>query len=229
MAAWGEVKGSWGEANREIRTDEPTLGSYLRVHISKGSIDPGSMLMRGRARAGTGFKVRAIRAGADEAELRYMVRFPLGFDFVRGGKLPGLYGGAGNSGGRIPNGRDGFSMRLMWLSGGRGQVYAYLPTSQTYGTSLLQGQFRFVPGQWHRIRQVVRLNAPGRADGTVALWLDDRFVGESTSLRIRDVGSLHIDGLFVDVFFGGNDDSWAATEDTFIDFARFEIDARPQR
>lgn len=44
----------------------------------------------------------------------YQVMFPVGFDFVRGGKLPGLAGGTSPGGGKKSDGSDGFSARIMW-------------------------------------------------------------------------------------------------------------------
>lgn len=74
--------------------------------------------------------------------LSYAVRFSSNFNFVLGGKLPGLYGGIGNTGGNIPDGTDGFSTRYMWGRNGVGEVYAYLPTSQQYGTGIGRGNWR---------------------------------------------------------------------------------------
>ncbi len=55
----------------------------------------------------------------------YQVFFPTGFDFVLGGKLPGLYGGRQScSGGTTA--LDCFSTRTMWRDGGQGEVYLYL-------------------------------------------------------------------------------------------------------
>lgn len=56
--------------------------------------------------------------------LTYEVAFDSGFDFVKGGKLPGLRGGPepnGCSGGNAANGSNCFSNRLMWRSQGRGE------------------------------------------------------------------------------------------------------------
>ncbi|KAK0524793.1 hypothetical protein OC842_005719 [Tilletia horrida] len=83
--------------------------------------------------------------------LQYSVAFPLNFDFVKGGKLPGLYSSVGlpsNGSNDIPLGdldantdgcsggaRDGvglscWSARIMWRQGGIGEVYAYFPTDK---------------------------------------------------------------------------------------------------
>lgn len=223
LADWGALKHHWGLDNHRWMTDPSTAGQVLRVLIRAGSIDPASMVRRSLPRSGTGFKADLIPGGSDAATLRYRVRFPHDFNFVRGGKLPGLYGGIGNSGGRIPHGDEGFSLRLMWRERGAGEVYAYLPGSKVYGTSYLRGAFRFVPGQWHSVSQHVRLNAPGQADGTVAIDLDGRNVGTQTGLLFRQSDTLAVNGIFFDCFFGGNDDSWAAIADTYVEFAEFEL------
>lgn len=56
--------------------------------------------------------------------LSYELAFDAGFDWVKGGKLPGLRGGPnpdGCSGGNQPNGSDCFSTRLMWRTNGQGE------------------------------------------------------------------------------------------------------------
>jgi len=219
LADWGRLEADWGHHNLALLDDAGVPGRVLRVHLQQGGIDPGTMHRRGLPRSGTGFKARLLAAGATQATLHYRVRFAAGFDFVRGGKLPGLFGGSGPSGGRIPTADEGFSLRLMWRERGQGEVYAYLPTSRGQGTSLLPGSLRFVPGHWHQLSQVLRLNTPGRDDGTLQLWQDGREVGRAGGLRLRDSAALSIDGVFFDVFFGGNDDSWAPRADTHIDFA----------
>lgn len=223
LQGWGPLADRWGFDNHEFVPGPTPPGRALRVHLHAGGIDPGSMARRGLRRSGTGFKARLLAPAADEATLAYRVRFAPGFDFVRGGKLPGLFGGRGNSGGAIPDGRDGFSLRLMWRERGAGEVYAYLPTSRGHGSSLLRGRIGFEPGRWHRVEQRARLNRPGHADGTVALRLDDGPWHEAGALRLRDDAALGIEGVFFEVFFGGNDDSWAPRADSHVDFADFSL------
>ena len=214
---------TWGKENLTFHVTEDGNTRFMRVFLPEGSIDPGTMRRRGLPRGGAGFRGVVFPEGVQHATLAYRVRFPENFDFVRGGKLPGLYGGAGNAGGRIPDGTDGFSFRLMWGKGGRGSVYAYLPTSVNYGTGLLRHRFHFRPGEWHSITQELILNDPGQQNGILRMWVDNQFVGEEAGLLIRTVPSLRINGMFFEVFFGGNDDSWASTQDTHIDFADFTL------
>ncbi len=54
----------------------------------------------------------------------YEIAFDAGFDWVKGGKLPGLRGGlnsTGCSGGNKADGLDCFSSRLMWRKNGAGE------------------------------------------------------------------------------------------------------------
>lgn len=59
----------------------------------------------------------------------YEVAFDEGFDWVKGGKLPGLRGGSANgcSGGSQADGSDCFSTRIMWRTDGEGEgAFSYL-------------------------------------------------------------------------------------------------------
>lgn len=166
----------------------------------------------------------AWRGGpVDDAYLRYYLRFPEGFDFVKGGKLPGLYGGRVNDGRKIPDGTNGFSTRYMWRTGGAGEVYAYLPTSVAHGTSLGRGDWTWPTGVWIEVEQHVRLNSPGATDGQVQVWLNGILVFEQTGLTFRTVSTLQIEGLFFSTFFGGGDASWATPRDQYADFAGFVL------
>lgn len=218
-----KVERMWGGENLSVFSISHGRGPGIRVFIPKGSIDPASMKNRGLRRGGAGFLLNAFPNGVERALLSYYVRFPHDFKFVRGGKLPGLYGGTANSGGRIPNGTDGFSFRLMWGADGQGSVYAYLPTSVKWGTPFFSRSINFIPGRWHLVLQEVHLNRPDRSDGVLRVWLDGVLVGEENGLFIRSVDELKINGMFFEVFFGGSDDSWAAIEDTAIDFSGFSF------
>jgi hypothetical protein len=61
-------------------------------------------------------------SNAQNMTLEYSVFFPAGFDFVLGGKMPGLYGGKeGCSGGDAAE--DCWSSRMMWRKDGNGELY----------------------------------------------------------------------------------------------------------
>lgn len=197
----------------------------ITVFFPAGSYDPGSMTRLGKPYGGIEFKSPLKSGGRDCLVLSYRLKFDDNFDFVKGGKLPGLYGGKGNTGGKIPNGSDGFSTRYIWKERGAGSVYAYLPTSETWGTAIGQGSWRFEVGQWHSLEQLVQLNTPGNADGVVNIWYDQRLVHSETGLMFRSTADLKIDGLLFSTFFGGNNASFATPVDTHIQFRDFVLSA----
>lgn len=215
-------KGSFGLDNTSVEDDRHSPGGrFLRVRYYKGGASPSASRRVGVKEGGAQLLGQLPGGSSDRLFLRYFVRFPSDFDFVKGGKLPGFYGGTNISGGNIPNGSDGFSTRFMWRSEGQGEVYAYLPSSTKFGTSLGRGSFRFVPGKWHCIEQELNLNTPGQPDGQVRVWLDSEPVFEQAQLFFRSVGELRIEGVFFSTFFGGGDPSWAPPRDTHADFAAF--------
>jgi hypothetical protein len=194
---------------------------FLRASYPKGSSSPHGNRPGGVKDGGGQFYGTLESGPVDHSFVRYYLRFEPGFDVVKGGKLPGFYGGTQVSGGRIPDGTDGFSTRFMWRAAGQGEVYAYLPSSTLFGTSLGRGNFSFTAGVWQCLEEEVRLNTPGASDGVVRAWLDGKLVYQNEHLFFRSVGTLQIEGVFFSTFFGGADASWAPTRDQHADFAHF--------
>ena len=215
---------SWGLANMEIIKDSSgRFERVLRINYPQGSASPRVSRKDNAPLGGSQFYADLGIAPQDSLRLSYYLRFANDFDFVKGGKLPGLFGGNGASGGNIPDGTDGFSTRFMWRRNGDGEVYAYIPNSKDYGTSIGRGNWRFQPGIWHHIEQEIKLNSSGKANGRIKVWLDGVQVLDQEGITFRYVDSLKIDGIFFSTFFGGGDSSWATPKDTHIDFAEFSI------
>eukprot|EP00958_Prasinococcus_capsulatus_P026228 scaffold4720_cov382-Prasinococcus_capsulatus_cf.AAC.3 len=113
----------------------------LHVVYPEGSWSPNATRHAGIPVGGAQFKGDLGLAPQEALRLSYWVRLDPKFDCVLGGKLPGLYGGVGNTGANLPTGADGFSTRLMWrdarcdpndpLPGScnscNGEIYAFLP------------------------------------------------------------------------------------------------------
>jgi hypothetical protein len=217
--------GSWGLDSNMSVISEPgsPFPKFLRVRYPKGSASPAATRKEGAPIGGGQFYSTEGIPSYDSLKLSYYVRFARNFDFVKGGKLPGLFGGKITSGGRIPDGTNGFSTRFMWRRGGAGEAYLYLPTSTDYGTSYGRGNWFFQPGVWHHLEQRVVLNQPGTANGSIQVWMDGKSVLNQQNLTFRTKDSLKIEGIFFSTFFGGNDTSWASSRDTYIDFADFSL------
>jgi hypothetical protein len=213
--------GAFGLDNLSIENETGPFSRFLRAKYYKGGASPSASRRAGVKEGGGQFNGALEGGPVDHLFLRYYVRFPKDFDFKKGGKLPGFYGGTEVSGGRIPDGTNGFSTRFMWRTDGQGEVYVYMPSSPKFGTSLGRGSWTFARDKWQCIEQEFTLNTPARSDGVVRVWLDGEPVYTNESLLIRTVPSLQIEGIFFSTFFGGGDASWAPDTDTYADFAAF--------
>lgn len=228
LSEWAPKReGRFGLDNLTVVEEPGRIPRFLRALYFKGGASPSASRRVGVKEGGGQFLGTLPNGPTDHLFVRYWVRFPEDFDFVKGGKLPGLYGGSEISGGRIPDGTNGFSTRLMWRTNGMGEVYVYMPSSPKFGTSLGRGDFTFARGVWHCLEQELVLNTPGQADGVVRVWLDGRPVFENRQLLLRTTPLLKIEGVFFSTFFGGGDESWAPPTDTHVDFGPFAVSARP--
>ncbi|KAJ7823656.1 hypothetical protein B0H13DRAFT_2445312 [Mycena leptocephala] len=180
-----------------------------------------------------------------ELTFGYSVMFPAGFQWNKGGKLPGVYGGdnattaTSCSGGR----RDPtcFSARLMWRPNGAGELYTYLPDpsdpafaanekicqipnsecNPTYGASISRGAFSFAPGEWTTVSERVKLNTAGQADGELELFVGGKGVINATGIILRDTSEGRMRGLQMETFFGGSTADWASPVAQQVFFADF--------
>ncbi|MEL7968532.1 polysaccharide lyase [Vreelandella neptunia] len=210
----------WGtEENVERLGAEHTgIGEAgLRVHYPAGSSSPGE-----DPRGGAGFyNAPSSFEGVESACLSYKVRFPSDFDFVKGGKLPGLYGGEAPSGGEHVDGENGFSMRLMWRKDGEGELYPYVVGFE--GASIGRGFWRYPIGRWVTLEQELVLNDPNRENGIARIWVDGQPVLEQQNIVFRTTPAITIDGLMFSTFFGGTGEGWRTPRDQYVDFAAFQF------
>jgi len=214
-------------------------GKSMRVTYPEGKFGSGD------DRTGAQWKLE-FDQGYEAVEVEYRLKFGTDFNFVRGGKLPGLAGGAANSGGNKPNGTDGFSARMMWrtdgssgspLEGDEANIVQYIYHPDQAGD--FADDFRWDDGaagdwkkfesnQWYHLRHRIALNTPGQNDGVVQAWLDGKMVLSVNDLRFRDVASLQIDQLYFSTFFGGGSDAWSTAKDEVAFFDDFRITAVPE-
>ncbi|GJE94465.1 polysaccharide lyase family 14 protein [Phanerochaete sordida] len=172
--------------------------------------------------------------------ITYEVAFDSGFNWVQGGKLPGLRGGPdpnGCSGGSAANGSNCFSSRLMWRKNGEGEVYAYLLENNSlcsdksvlcnqdgFGTSINRGSFSYAAGQWNLVTMLVRLNEPlDEANGQIVLYYNNVKAIDQSGLQLRTSDDINIGGLYFSTFFGGDDSSWATPVTTHTYFRNIQL------
>lgn len=175
-----------------------------------------------------GLQIKAVlQKGVDTAWAAYTVMFQEGFDFVKGGKLPGLCGGACVTGGNTPDGTNGWSARIMWRSDGNSVQYMYFPENE--GVDLPWNyhlpQKRFLPGEWHTVVTRIIMNTPGSKDGSVYSWFDGELALVAESLMFRTAADLDIDVFYLSTFFGGSGSIWAPPKDVSISYGSFEVTA----
>jgi hypothetical protein len=234
-AAW---KNRWGIPWMSRATENEVVakgfqgGKSLRVKYPKGGVGPGEtggqfpMAFR---------NMEGIEEGLyQELYLRYYLKFEEGFDFNRGGKLPGLMGGGdswGRSGGNQPDGTNGWTLRFMWRSEGMLVVYAYVPKSENgkWGNDKwgqdISCDFKVEPGNWHCIEQYVNVGTPGKDDGKLKVWIDGVERLNIDDIRFWNVKNDFgpVGGIYFSTFHGGNSADWAPQKDSHAQFDGFVV------
>jgi hypothetical protein len=206
---------AWGSRRQPVNTllvggDKAYggLGRSLQVTTPRGEHMGTSFTYRFHERLGS---------EPDEIYFRYYLKFD--FDWkhaTSGGKLPGISGTYGKAGwgGRKVNGSDGWSARGLFESRNGADstaigFYCYHADMRgRYGEN-----WRFQPrlehGRWFCIEQYCKLNTPddsggrGKNNGILRGWIDGQLAFEKTDIRFRDVGSLKIEEVWVNVYHGG--------------------------
>jgi hypothetical protein len=150
--------------------------------------------------------------------LEYSVRFDSGWDFSRGGKLPGLAGATAPTG-CVSTSGDGFSARLMWRQQGRLIGYMYdIDKSEECGTPL-STNFNFKVNVWHKVKQRVKLNTGRNRDGEVQIWVDGMEQVNTKRPLMVEAANRRIDVVLFHSFFGGSTTDWAPSRDVTISFS----------
>lgn len=158
----------------------------------------------------------------------YRFKFPHGFPFAKGGKLPGIGGGASNTNGRIPNGRDGWSVRMMWQKDGTLVQYVYHPDQPSrFGDLIPLDMPPLTLGQWHTVQTRVSLNKAGQSNGLIKTWIDGKVVLDRRGLRFRTGDDLKINRLLFALFYGGSGPAWAPPRKSYSYIDEVKLSPRP--
>ena len=186
----------------------------------------------------------------NEFTVEYKVRVSKEFNYVRGGKLPGLCGGSNPRGGMREKEASGFSARIMWRELGVLVQYVYFDelSERKHGKNFLwatnkrenpvitdeiwkllqkspakiDGFQYLTPDIWHTIKTYVKMNTPGRDNGRIISWLDKRKVLD-INISLRKDDSFAIDSFQFATYFGGNDETWVPEKDEKIYFKDFNF------
>lgn len=208
----------------------------------------------GAAGLDNGAVFRAVPRGlpATSASFGYSVYFPTDFDWVKGGKLPGLCIGTApaecSTGGNWTTSAGSF--RIMFRAGGQAIGYAYFPLAGgNQGAYAVQGpeykasadasngntghdiwfkknkSFQLIAGEWNTVRMRVALNSPGKSDGSLDLTIN----GVSRTIRgvrWRDSAKSMINSVNFVSFYGGSDVSWAPARPSYTLYKDITFAAR---
>jgi hypothetical protein len=156
----------------------------------------------------------------EEAFFRYHLRLAENWDpVVDGGKLPGFAGTYGRAGwGRRPSdGTNGWSARGAFMPHDARTLpprplravgtYAYTAgkgskSGDVWGWNL-GPTGRLSKSRWYSIEQYLKLNTIGQTDGILRVWVDGELAFERTDLHWRDVPTLRIESVWLNVYHGG--------------------------
>ena len=211
--------------------DTANGGHAIRVTYPVNSLGPTGT----NGNPASGAQWRSYFGGrADTLFARYRFYIPDGFDWVKGGKLPGLCGSQCNTGGNVPTGTDGWSARLMWRAGASLVQYLYYAgQGGTYGTDVVWKRdgipLVVQTGKWHAVQVRICLNTPGTgggqgaSDGRVTGWYDGVQAIDTAGFRFRDLDTMHVDQFYFSTFFGGSTNDFRPTKDERIFFDDFEV------
>ncbi|KAJ6504722.1 polysaccharide lyase family 14 protein [Mycena vitilis] len=225
--------------------DWPNPSLAWEAFYPQGSINPSAPIPGGFGfyLSGPSAFSSKLESGATHVVLSYRMMLQSGWEWVKGGKLPGIFGGDGDfsyacTGGRQTDRCKCFNVRPMWRSKGLGELYTYLPLTPTnrerllavppsskensdYGFSVGRNAFKFdiAVGNWVSLAFRVKLNSIGCDDGELELWVDGKSVIKVAGMMLRDSERSRIKGAHFQTFFGGHTDDWASPKDQRAWFA----------
>ncbi|CAO3597770.1 unnamed protein product [Absidia cylindrospora] len=199
-------------SNGTMSSQTPSSSAVMRIKYGEGSYSPKGSTNAGRT-GGLEFYSRPFgNHSYAKALLRYDMAVDTSFDWIRGGKLPGLYGGLG-------------------------EAYLYIPTddvlcketpgvicNKEYGTSMFRGRIKYPKEQWTRIEVFTQINdPPSERNGVLQIWQDNEPVMEMTGLQYRTTNAIAISSLMFSTFFGGGSSDYATPHDTYAYFKNIQF------
>ena len=204
--------------------------------------------------SGSGFKSKPFQKfPTDHVIMEYQVFFPKDFDWVKGGKLPGVGLGPGNDAATGSDWQDELgSVRIMWRENGQGIAYLYLPLEIAKdgtrdGTILVQNKEFETAAEgslekhagidlFFKNKDGLQFKKDAWNDVKLQVKLNtpnksDGFLEltiNGTTRRVNNVifrksRDIQINVALVIAFFGGSSSDWAAKKKETIQFKGFEI------
>lgn len=230
-----QYKTPTGYAETNVRGDWPSPQGPFKMLAPGGSCKANDGALYGYFPKGkilgydTGFTwYSQLPKPLESASMQYDVFFDAGFDWKKGGKLPGLCGYDCPVGCSTVDRERGWSTRLMWRSGGRMTTYAYYPDKPK---AIRCGEDWWWDrpvrsGVWHTVRLHAKMNTAGKPDGISRAWLDGRLVLDKTDVIYRYTASMDhaVTRAYVTTYAGGSSVAdFAPSRDQYIKFRNFAV------
>jgi hypothetical protein len=203
---------------------------------------------------GSGFKAKPLlKFPTDHVIMEYKVFFPKDFDWVKGGKLPGLGLGPGKDAATGSNWQEQLgSFRVMWREEGQAIAYLYLPLEIAKdgtrdGTIFVQNRefesaaegslgkhagidlfFKNKTGLQFKKKKWnnVKLEVKLNRPGKYDGYLELTINGTTRKVEntiFRQSRDIQLNVALVMAFFGGSTVNWAATKKETIKFKDFQM------
>ena len=223
---------NWSRLDGRATIAEEAGNKYLRIEYPAGQA--------GSRNSGASFVVNLPES--QYCRLDYLVRFEDGFDFSKGGKLPGLTsGGSQWTGFRVPSNGEGWSARFMW----RGDktpdwsndynrsdaalfLYLYWMNQQNSYGDYITLNYTVVPGVWYKISQEIYVGTAGQANAYIIVYINDTMLLNMSNIQLRGDGQrAYIDSFYFSTFFGGSSSNWAPNHTVYADFDEINITCTP--
>lgn len=199
-----------------VKPRDGRIPAALRVSLRNGQSGAGPAAGKG----GMSFlwSPKAVQSET-AACLSYDVFLHGDLEFQTGGTLPGLRGVD-----RTQQSQDGFVANLSWRPDGlAGVAVAVTQKGESQRVRADIDNVTLGKGRWIKVEQEVVLNAPGRDDGTLRLWLDRALVLDRSNISFRNTADVTVAGVAVDVFYGRDDAAAYAPSETKIWVSPFEL------
>jgi len=212
-------------------TELVTTDNFLVEHGENLSIENGLLtfqMIKDKVWVeGSGAQIVLPIKPQKEMILEYEVYFDGGdspYDWTTGGKLPGIAGGRGYTGGEPAGAGDGFSARLMF--GVNGQLYAYVyhvDMKGKYGESLgIVANNILKQYEWNTIKILYRMNTHDDYNGRMEVWANGEYVGEKNHMRFC-TNYCSIDKFLLVSFHGGQTPDYRPSKNQKVKFRSFSF------
>ena len=159
----------------------------------------------------------------NQITFEYNVLFENGFEWSKGGKLPGLRGGnkiISTTGCVRPQPINAWSFRLMWGPMGTITMYTYDQKRNEQNIPCGISNYSKVPvlsiGKWINIKIYMKVNNQ-QNKGVAKLVINNKLISYRSNITWCPLNTT-IDHIYFSTFYGGDDISWAPRNSTFIRF-----------